>query len=412
VVIERDVVTAGGGPAGMVAGYLFARAGLRVTVLEKHADFLRDFRGDTIHPSTISVLRELGVLDRFLALPLSRITTMDAVLDGRRLTLVDFATLPSPDDFLVFAPQWDFLTFLVGEGAKLPGFEVRLSTEATGLIERDGKVTGLRAEGPDGELEFGATLVVAADGRGSRIRDAAGFAPTTEGVPIDVLWFALPKPADPPPPTLGYVDGDSLVLTIERGDHYQSGMVIEKGGFDRLQSQGIDALRHRIVATAPVLAPVVGALRDWDQIKLLSVQLDHLPRWWRDGLICIGDASHAMSPVMGVGINYAIQDAVALANASVPFLRAGAVPTRVLDAVQRRRQRPVAMMQRIQRLAHGRISRPAHGKPALSRAERALLVVAQPVLRRVLARLVGRGFLPEHVNLTVVDPVAAPDRRA
>jgi 2-polyprenyl-6-methoxyphenol hydroxylase-like FAD-dependent oxidoreductase len=407
-VTQRDVVIAGGGPAGMIAGYLYARAGLTVTVLEKHADFLRDFRGDTIHPSTLTLLRELGLIDRFLALPLTRLRTMDVVLEGRRLTLVDFGTLPSPDDFLVFAPQWDFLNFLAAEAAELPGFELQMSTEAIGLIENDGRIEGLHARGPGGGIEIRARLTVAADGRGSVIRDAAGFVPIDEGVPIDVLWFDLPKPPDPPPATLGYIS-DTLVLTIERGDHYQGGMIIPKGGFDDLRARGLDALREAITATAPVLAPVVGTLTDWNQIKLLSVQLSHLPHWWRDGLICIGDAAHAMSPVAGVGINYAIQDAVALVNATVRPLRTGAVPTEVLDAVQRRRERPVEKMQRIQRIAHDRLKRPsASGQRALPAGARTLLTVAQPLLRRVMARLVGRGFLPEHIDLAALglDPLA------
>ena len=387
----------------MFAGYLFARAGLSVTVLEKHADFLRDFRGDTIHPSTITLLRELGLIDKFLALPLARLATMDVVLDGRRLTVVDFGTLPSPDDFLVFAPQWDFLNFMADQAAALPGFELRMRAEAVSLIEDEGRVTGVRVDSPDGPLEVRARLTVAADGRASRIRDSAGFTPITEGVPIDVLWFDLPKPADPPPPTLGYVGGNGMVLTIERGDHYQGGMVIAKGGFDELRAQGLDALRARIAATAPVLSTVVDSLQTWDQVKVLSVQLNHLERWWRDGFICIGDAAHAMSPVAGVGINYAIQDAVALANASVTSLRSGPVPTSVLAAVQRRRERPVERMQRIQKLVHGRISRPAQGRPAFPPAARAMITLAQPVLRRVMARLVGRGFLPEHADLDALD---------
>jgi 2-polyprenyl-6-methoxyphenol hydroxylase-like FAD-dependent oxidoreductase len=399
VTVFRDVLIAGGGPAGMMAGYLFARAGLRVTVLEKHADFLRDFRGDTIHPSTLTLLRELGLLERFLALPVTRITTMDVVVDGRRITAVDFSTLGPPEDFLVFAPQWDFLNFLASEGAKLPGWELRMRTEAGGILTEGDRVTGLRTT--TGE-ELHASLVVAADGRRSVIRDAAGFVPNREGVPIDVLWFGLPKPADPPPPTLGYLDGEALVLTIERGDRYQGGVVIAKGGFDALRARGLGALRERIAATAPVLTPVVGTLRDWDQVRLLSVQLDHLPRWSRDGLICIGDAAHAMSPVMGVGINYAIQDAVALANATVPHLP-GHVPLAVLEAVQRRRERPVARMQRIQRIAHVRIARPARGRHAVPGGGVRILALLQPVLQRVLARLIGRGFLPEHIDLAVID---------
>jgi 2-polyprenyl-6-methoxyphenol hydroxylase-like FAD-dependent oxidoreductase len=399
VTVFRDVLIAGGGPAGMMAGYLFARAGLRVTVLEKHADFLRDFRGDTIHPSTLTLLRELGLLDRFLALPVTRVTTMDVVIDGRRITGVDFSTLGPPEDFLVFAPQWDFLNLLASEGAKLPGWELCMRTEAGSILTDGGRVTGLRTTAGE---ELHASLIVAADGRGSVIRDAAGFVPHREGVPIDVLWFGLPKPADPPPATLGYINGDAMVLTIERGDRYQAGVVIAKGGFDAVRARGLGALRERIAATAPVLTPVVGTLCDWDQVKLLTVQLDHLPRWSRDGLICIGDAAHAMSPVMGVGINYAIQDAVALANAAVPHLP-GVVPLPVLEAVQRRRERPVARMQRIQRLAHDRIARPARGRRVVPGGGVCLLAALQPLLQRGLARLIGRGFLPEHIDLAVID---------
>jgi 2-polyprenyl-6-methoxyphenol hydroxylase-like FAD-dependent oxidoreductase len=397
---ERDVVVAGGGPAGMMAGYLFARAGLRVTVLEKHADFLRDFRGDTIHPSTITLLGELGLRERFLALPLNRIDTMDVVVDGRRTTLVDYGTLPSPDDFLVFAPQWDFLTFLAAEASTLPGFELRMSTEVTGMLEEDGRVVGLRATGATGATEIRAPLTVAADGRASATRDAAGLVPRADGVPIDVLWFGLPKPPDAPPPTLGYIDRHAIVLTIDRGDRYQSGMVIPKGGYDALRARGLDALRDSITRTAPVLRPVVGTLTDWDQVKLLTVQIDRLRRWWRDGLICIGDAAHAMSPVMGVGINYAIQDAVALVNATVAPLRSGSVPTDVLARLQRRRSRPVELMQRIQRIAHSRLSRPATGsrQHAIPAPARLGLRLFAPIVRWGAARLVGRGFLPEHVD--------------
>lgn len=397
--IERDCVISGGGPAGMMLGYLLARHGLRVTVLEKHADFFRDFRGDTIHPSTISVLGELGLRDAFLALPLNRVETMDAVIDGRRLTLVDFSTLPSPDNFLVFAPQWDFLTFLATEGALLDTFELRMSTEATGLLHDGDRIVGLTATSPDGPLEVRAPLTVAADGRASALRDAAGLTPDELGVPIDVLWFELPKPANPPRTTLGYVDARGIVLTIERGDHYQGGMVIRKGGFDDLRARGLDALRAELANIAPVLAPVVHTLTSWDQIKLLSVQLNRLPLWHRDGFICVGDAAHAMSPVFGVGVNYAIQDAVALSNAVASHLAAGTVPDAVLAAVQERRAAPVVRMQRIQQFAHSRISRPVQaGRRAVPAPARALITLAQRPIRRALARLIGRGFLPEHAS--------------
>lgn len=396
--LDRDCVIAGGGPAGMVLGYLLARAGLRVTVLEKHADFLRDFRGDTIHPSTITVLGELGLREKFLALPLHRVQTMDVVVDDDRMTLVDFGTLPSPDDFLVFAPQWDLLDFLAREATVFPGFELRMSTEATGLVVDDGVVRGILASGPDGDLELRATLAVAADGRASHLRDVAGFVPEQLGAPIDVLWFDLPKPADPPPPTLGYLDARGMVLTIDRGDRYQGGMVIRKGGFDALRDEGLEALQTAIAAIAPVLSPVVGSLVDWAQIKLLTVELNRLETWHRDGFVAIGDAAHAMSPVGGVGVNYAIQDAVALANAAVAELRTGHVRRATLERFQRRRLEPVRRMQSIQRLIHDRIAGAGPRGHALPRLAHTLLHLFGPLIRRVMARMIGQGFRPEHVR--------------
>jgi len=414
---DRDCVIAGGGPAGMVLGYLLARSGLRVTVLEKHADFFRDFRGDTIHPSTITLLGELGLRERFLRLPLNRLQTMDAVIDGLRMTMVDFRTLPAPDRFLVLAPQWDFLNFLAEEAAALPNFELRLRTEATGLIVEQGRVRGLRAttttaEGPASEtdpatststdieieIEIRATLTVAADGRTSALRDAAGLIPDESGVPIDVLWFSLPKPADPPPPTLAYLSPRGMVLTIDRGDRYQSGMVIRKGGAELLRAEGLPALRRRIVDAAPVLRQVVDTLTDWDQVKLLSVQLNRLDRWHRPGFIAIGDAAHAMSPMFGVGVNYAIQDAVALSNAIADHLAAGDAPSGVLAAVQRRRERPVRIMQRIQRAGHRVISRTTTGDRIAPRSVIRLMRLAGPVVRPLAARFIGIGLRPEHVT--------------
>ncbi|WP_159433643.1 FAD-dependent oxidoreductase [Agrococcus sp. Marseille-P2731] len=406
--IERDCVIAGGGPAGMVAGYLLARAGLRVTVLEKHDDFFRDFRGDTIHPSTIGLLGELGLRERFLQLPLSRVRTMDAVLDGERVTIADFGTLPAPDRFLVFAPQWDFLRFLADEGEALPGFELRLGARAEGLIVERGAVRGVRVSSADGALELRAPLTIAADGRASALRTDAGLTPRELGAPIDVLWFRLPKPQDPPPVTLGYLSERGMVLTIERTDSYQAGMVIRKGAFEQIEHAGLDAFRRRVAGAAPHLGSVVDALVDWEQVKLLSVQLNRLPRWHRPGFIAIGDAAHAMSPMFGVGVNYAIQDAVALVNAVADDLAAGAVPESRLAALQRRRQRPVQVMQRVQRMGHRAITRtPRDGRVA----PRALVVglrVLSPIVRRLAARFVGIGLLPEHAD---VRPAAQRRRR-
>ncbi|WP_455835290.1 FAD-dependent oxidoreductase [Pseudarthrobacter siccitolerans] len=396
--ITRDCVIAGGGPGGMVLGYLLARKGLRVTVLEKHGDFLRDFRGDTVHPSTVTLLGELGLREKFLDLPLTRLSTLDAVVDGQRVTIVDFGTLPAPDNFLVLAPQWDFLNFLAREAHAFPNFELRMLTEATGLIIEEDQVRGVRALTSDGGLEIRATLTVAADGRASALRAAAGLTPETFGVPIDVLWFNLPKPPDPPPPTLGYISAQGMVLTIDRGDRYQSGMVIRKGGFDELRAGEVGALRTRIIGAAPFLRPVVGNLTDWDQVKLLSVQINRLRRWYRPGFIAIGDAAHAMSPMFGVGVNFAIQDAVALANTIAEDLAAGAVPTRKLADVQKRREKPVKIMQQLQRNGHRVLFRAATGNRIAPRWLVMVLRAASPLLRRITARFVGLGIRPEHVN--------------
>lgn len=400
--IERDCVIAGGGPAGMVLGYVLGRAGLRVTVLEKHADFLRDFRGDTIHPSTITTLGELGLRETFLRLPLSRLETLDVVLDGARITVVDFRRLRGPEDFLVFAPQWDFLNFLASEGSKLPGFEVHMGTSADELVVEDGRVLGVRATGPDGAaVEFRAPLTVSADGRGSSLRTQVGLDPVDFGVPIDVLWFSMPMPPVRPPDTLGYLTSEGVVLTIPRRDHIQSGTLIPKGGFEAVRAGGLDAFRERVARIAPVLEPVVGSLKDWDQVKLLSVQLNRLETWYRTGYIAIGDAAHAMSPVGGVGVNYAIQDAVALANLIAPALARGAVPVETLAALQRRRERPVKRMQAIQRNAHRVISRGAAGEVA-PRWAVWLLRRMSPAIRGLTARFLGIGFLPEHVDARIL----------
>lgn len=384
----------------MMLGLILAKAGVDVVVLEKHADFFRDFRGDTIHPSTLTVLGELGMRDRFLGLPHNSIRTLDAVVNGTRLHPIDFRMLPAPDDFLVLAPQWDFLNFLASEAAAYPNFELRMQTEAVGLIREGGVVRGVTARGPDGDLEVRAGLTVAADGRDSVLREAAGLRPRRFGVPIDVLWFRVPKPDHVPPSTLAYIDQHSMVITIDRGDYFQTGMVIEKGGFDALKAAGIPHFHRVLGEVAPVLASVAHTIDSWDQVKLLSVQIDRLDRWFRSGFLAIGDAAHAMSPAFGVGVNYAVQDAVATANAVAAPLRHGPVDLRVLEALQRRRLAPVARMQRLQLAAHEFIARPGGASRLpnpLPAPLRALLTAAMPVARRFTARIVGRGFLPEHV---------------
>ncbi|WP_271176681.1 FAD-dependent oxidoreductase [Leifsonia poae] len=405
--METSCVIAGGGPAGMMLGLILARAGLDVVVLEKHADFFRDFRGDTIHPSTITLLGELGLRERFLALPHNSIRTLDAVVNGTRLHPIDFGRLGPPDDFLVLAPQWDFLNFLAAEAAQYPGFHLLMETEATGVIEEAGIIRGVTVDGPDGALEVRAPLTIAADGRDSIVRRAAGLRPRAFGVAIDVLWFRIPKPAVVPPSTLAYVDRGGMIVTIDRGDYYQTGLIIPKGGFDELKAAGLEEFHRVLAGIAPVLKPVVGSIESWDDVKLLSVQIDRLERWYRSGLLAIGDAAHAMSPAFGVGVNYAIQDAVAAANALVAPLRTGAVDLRVLDAVQERRLPPVARMQGLQLAAHRRIARPGGAAILPDPAPEPLrlaLDAAMPLLQRVSARVIGRGFLPESLAPELREP--------
>lgn len=399
--MHTSCAISGGGPAGMMLALLLARNGIDVVVLEKHADFFRDFRGDTIHPSTIGVLGELGLRDAFLGLPHTSIRTLDAVVDGTRLHPIDFGRLRPPDDFLVLAPQWDFLTFIAGEAQRSGDFHLLMETEATGLIWEDGVVRGLTAEGPHGLVRIEADLTIAADGRDSILRAAAGLRPRRYGVPIDVLWFRLPKPEAVPPSTLAYIGHGAMVVTIDRGDYFQTGLVIPKGGIDQLREAGLAVFRTTVATAAPFLAEPLESITDWDQVKLLSVQIDHLDRWYRRGFLAIGDAAHAMSPAFGVGVNYAVQDAVATANAVAGPLRSGPVDLRVLDGIQRRRLPPAQWMQRIQLAAHRGITRPGGAAllpnplPPLAGAA---LAAATPIAQRVTARLVGRGLRPESVD--------------
>lgn len=398
--MTASCVIAGGGPAGMMLGLLLARAGLDVVVLEKHADFYRDFRGDTIHPSTISVLGELGLREAFLGLPHTSVRTLDAVVDGTRLHPIDFGRLRPPDDFLVLAPQWDFLVFLAREAKRRPNFRLLMGTSATGLVWEDGAVTGITATGAEGEFGIRSDLTVAADGRDSVLRAAAGLRPRRFGVPVDVVWFRLPKPADLPPSTLAYVGQGAFVIVIDRGGYLQCGLVIAKGSIEQLLAAGVDVFRSLVAAAAPHLREPLETIRDAEQLKLLSVQMDHLPRWYRRGFLAIGDAAHAMSPAFGVGVNYAVQDAVAAANRLADPLRHGPVDLRVLDAIQRRRLPPVEWMQRIQLAAHRSIARPGVAEllpDPMPVPLRLGIAAATPIVQRLTAGLIGRGLRPESV---------------
>ena len=390
-----DVVIAGGGPAGMMAGFLLARAGVAVTVLEKHADFFRDFRGDTVHPSTLDLFAELGLLERLLSVPHDTVDDIQAVIGGRAYTVGNFARLPRPGNFIALMPQWDFLNFVAGEAAKFPTFNLRMGCEAVDLIVGDGRVAGVRtAAGED----IRARLTVAADGRDSRLRAASGLPLRDLGAPIDVFWFRVPKERTAHNDTQGYLAGGEMVVAIDRGNNFQCARVIEKGAAERIQAKGIPAFRADVAKAAPDLAAGLESLSSWDQVKLLSVSLDRLERWSRPGLLVIGDAAHAMSPVGGVGINLAIQDAVAAANLLARPLAAGDDVDSLLDQVRARRMLPVRAVQALQRTIHRTVIRAAlAGKvqkaPALLR-----LVDRWPVLQQFPARLLGLGLRREHIR--------------
>jgi 2-polyprenyl-6-methoxyphenol hydroxylase-like FAD-dependent oxidoreductase len=391
---------AGGGPAGMMLGVLLARAGLGVIVLEKHADFLRDFRGDTVHPSTLEVMYELGVLDEFLARPHSELREARGVIGDKRVTIADFTHLPVHAPFIAMVPQWDFLDFLAGFGRRYPTFHLMMSAEAFELIEGDGRIQGVRAATPEGAVDIHADLVVGADGRTSTIRSLARLPVKEIGAPIDALWIRLPKgDGDDHRAALGNIRNGRVFVMLDRGDYWQCAYVIPKGAFDELRRGGLDAFRASIVGVVPFLADRIAAIASWSDIKLLTVRIDRLQQWHRPGLLCIGDAAHAMSPVGGVGINLAIQDAVAAANLLYQPLQRGAPSGADLHAVQRRRELPTRITQRMQVIVQNNVLVPtlqAGASPNVPRVAR--LLDRYPMLRRIPARLIGMGFRPEHVR--------------
>lgn len=396
--VDAPVVIVGGGPAGMVAGLLFARAGVHVTVLEKHADFLRDFRGDTVHPSTLELFNEIGLLGELLNEPHAAIDTMTLNLLGGRYTIATMKHLPVAARFVAMMPQWDLLDFIAGQARKYPTFDLRMSTEATGLThDAAGRVEGVTLT--NGQV-LPARLVIAADGRRSVLRDAAELPLEDLGAPMDVLWFRIPVPSgmSASEVALGSIEKDGMVVAIPRGDYWQCARIIEKGGFAPIEARGIAAFRAEIVAIAPGLAAGIDALRSFDDVKLLSVALDRLTRWSRPGLLAIGDAAHAMSPVGGVGINLAVQDAVAAANILAAPLAAGVDPDPLLARVQDRRWKPTVRMQALQRIAHQRVIEPML-RGQVTRVPLAVrLLDAIPLLRRIPGRILGLGFGRQHVQ--------------
>jgi 2-polyprenyl-6-methoxyphenol hydroxylase-like FAD-dependent oxidoreductase len=396
-VAVQDVVIAGGGPAGMMAGLLFARAGVKTLVLEKHGDFLRDFRGDTVHPSTMELLDELGLLDAFLKRPHDEVQTLSVRVADRRITVADTRHLPVRCPFIALMPQWDFLDFLADAARKYPTFELRMEAEATDLLFDGDRVAGVRLAGGE---EVRGRLTIAADGRRSVLRDKAGLPKRDLGAPIDVLWFRLPKGRSSHNMTGGTFGKGTLVVQLDRGDYWQCAYVVAKGEAEALKARGIEAFRRGVGEAAPELAPVVATLTDWEQVKLLSVSLDRLTRWWRPGLLAIGDAAHAMSPVGGVGINLAVQDAVAAANILSAALARHENIDPLLVQVEKRREFPTAVIQRAQKAVHDCVLTPlVLRKAVLDRVPLVLRLFERfPLLRRIPARLVGLGVRREHIR--------------
>ncbi|MFT3730843.1 MAG: FAD-dependent oxidoreductase [Hyphomicrobium sp.] len=389
---------AGGGPAGMMLGVLLARAGVKVCVLEKHQDFFRDFRGDTIHPSTLRMMEELGWLDEFLKLPHQDVQRLYMQFGETRIEMADFTHLPITTKFIALMPQWDFLNFLAEKGRAYPGFDLKMSTEATGLVYDGDRVTGVKAKTPDGEITIAADLVVAADGRNSTLRPAAGFVPKNFGAPMDVMWFRLPRLPTDTEESQGRFDAGHIFIMLQRGDYWQCAFVIPKGGDAATRAAGLDAFRKSVGELLPFDPSRANAIADWDHVKLLTVAVDRLKQWSKPGFLCIGDAAHAMSPIGGVGVNLAVQDAVATANRLWQPLKEGDLQMSDLRAIQSRRTFPTAATQRLQLIIQNNvISKALTAKGPLKPPLFMRLVAKFPILARFTARVLGLGFRPEHI---------------
>ncbi len=392
----------------MMLGFLLARAGVSVIVLEKHADFLRDFRGDIVHPSTLELMHELGLLDEFLKLPHEEVDHLAGKIGGQSIAMADFSHLPTRCKFLALMPQWDFLNFMADHGRRYGGFDLHMRTEVTDLIEEGGRIVGVRAKSPEGEVEVRADLVVGCDGRHSTVRERAGLEVEDIGAPIDVLWFRVTRKPDDATDLFGHIEAGKMMVMLDRGDYWQCAYVIPKGGIEKVKANGLPAFRDAVVFMTPFFKDRIGEIRDWDDVKLLTVTVDRLRKWYRPGLLCIGDAAHAMSPVGGVGINLAVQDAVAAANILAGPLSDGKVASEHLDAVQRRRAPPMQAIQRLQVIAQNTLL-----APAISGASRpkvpfpVKLMQMFPVLRRIPARVIGLGFRREHIETKEASPARA-----
>ena len=404
--VHTTCCVVGGGPAGVMLGYLLARAGVAVTILEKHRDFFRDFRGDTVHPSTLELMFELGLLGEFLKLPHQKVTSVGVTFGDFTFTAANFGRVHTHCRYTAIMPQWDFLNFLSDEGKKYQNFDLRMEHEAVDVLYEGERVRGVLVRTPTGSEQIGADLVIGCDGRHSMMRAAGGLQVRDLGVPIDVLWFRISRQKDDHEQTLGNINFGKMLVLINRNDYFQAGLIIRKNSFEQIRQKGLEAFRKDIAQTAPFLSGRVEELQNWEQIKLLSVQINRLKRWHRPGLLCIGDAAHAMSPVFGVGINLAIQDAVAAANILMRPLRDGRNTDHLLHRVQRRRELRTRITQRLQVIAHAgfqyvfRRQGPLHAPWTFRLAARAHLM--QPILLRV----VGVGVVSEHVSTAL-----APGRR-
>ena len=401
--LQTRCVIVGGGPAGMMAGYLLARAGVPVVVLEKHADFNRDFRGDTIHPSTLELMYELGLLDEFLKLPHQELRELRAVVNGQVVPVADFTKLPTRCKFIAFMPQWDFLNFLSSHAKRFPTFQLYMETEVVDLLMKDSRVTGVRAKTPEGELEIHADLVIGADGRHSITQTRAHLEQLQFGVPIDALWMRISKKDGDPKQTLGFFQHGQLLVLLDRDDYWQCGFVIPKGQFEEIKVRGLKEFQEDIASFAGFLRDRVAELDDWSKIRLLTVQVNRLRDWCCEGLLCIGDSAHAMSPAGGVGINLAIQDAIATANLLAEKLLRGPVRVDDLRTVQARREWPTRLIQAMQIFIHRRVvtgRSPGDKKTSLPFVLR--LLNWFPILRQLPARFIGLGPRPEHVRSPTV----------
>jgi 2-polyprenyl-6-methoxyphenol hydroxylase-like FAD-dependent oxidoreductase len=389
----------------MMLGFLLARAGVHVVVLEKYPDFFRDFRGDTVHPSTLELMYELGLLEQFLKVPHQKIERIGAQIGAERVPMADFTHLPTHCKYVALMPQWDFLNFLAERGKRYKTFDLRMNAEATDLIEEGGRVVGLRAKTPDGTLAIRAALVVGCDGRHSTVREKAGLESDDYGAPMDVLWFRVTRKASDEADTFGHIEAGKMMVMLDRGDYWQCAYVIPKGGIEQVQARGLEAFRQAVVEMSPFLADRVAELKSWDDIKLLTVAVDRLRKWWRPGLICIGDSAHAMSPIGGVGVNIAVQDAVAAANRLAAPLGSGRVSDADLQAIQERRMLAVRFTQWLQLTAQNQIiSRVLKSEQRPKPPLIFKLLKIFPVLQRIPARLLGVGIRPEHVHTLEAAP--------